>query len=218
MSADSVFAILLVLLGLGALGGMVVMEVSRLGVLSARRAMAHKRTESMRAETELARTRASQIEETLERGKAQLATLAAECQRLASVTRTVEADRVELVHELGTPDGAPAPYRCVLRTIPDFARIDPRNVIFAREIWQRKNVAHVWAETPEVAHALLQRAFPNRSGVLPGAIERVSAARPTLVQPEPAKPEPAKAEPIKLETAEAPPAEVEGEMAALAAA
>ena len=178
MAADTVFAVLLVLLGTGALGGMVVMEVSRLGMLSARRALAHKRTEAMRAEAELARSRTTQLETAIERGQAQLVTLAAECQRLASITRTVEADQVELVHELGAPDGMPAQYRCVLRTVPDFARIDPRHVVFTREIWARKNVAHVWAETPELAHALLQRAFPGRSGVLPGAIERMGAAKP----------------------------------------
>jgi hypothetical protein len=173
MNPETIFAVLLVLLGTGALGGMVVMEVSRLGVLSARRALAAKRIESMRTEAELARTRTAQLETAIERGQAQLVTMAAECQRLASVARTVAADQIELVHELGVPDGAPAPYRCVLRTVPDFARIEPRNVVFAREIWQRKNIAYVWAETPELAHGLLQRAFPTRSGVLPGAIERM---------------------------------------------
>lgn len=194
MTADTVFAVLLVLLGVGALGGMVVMEVSRLGVLSARRSLAQKRTDALRAEAEAARTRTTQIESSIDRGKAELTRLAAECQRLASLTRSVEADQVELVHELGAPEGAPAQYRCVLRTVPDFARIDPRHIVFAREIWSRKNVAHVWAETPELAHALLQRAFPNRSGVLPGAIERtgerMAAARPKPPEPEPIQPEP----------------------------
>lgn len=178
MSGEALFAILLVLLGVGALGGMVVMEVSRLGMLSARRVLAQKRTESLRTETERARERATQLNTAIERGQTQLTTYAAEVQRLTSLLRSAEADRVELVHDLGMPDGRPAPFRCVLRTVPDFARIDPRHVIFSREIWQRKNVAHIWAESPEQAHAQLLRAFPARSGVLAGAIERGSERVP----------------------------------------
>ncbi|WP_109120317.1 hypothetical protein [Azospirillum sp. TSO22-1] len=174
MSTEAGFAVLLVLLGIGALGGMVVMEVSRLGLLSARRALVQKRIEALRSETERARERAAQLDAAIERGQAQLAHLAAEVQRLASLLRTVEADRVELVHDLGAPDGRTAPFRCVLRTVPDFARLDQRHVVFSRDIWQRKNVAHVWADAPELAHALLLRAFPARSGVLAGAIERVA--------------------------------------------
>ena len=174
MSTDTLLAVLLVLLGAGGVGGMVVMEMSRLGVLTARRALVQKRIDTMRAEEKRAKTRAGEIESSIERGQAQLTHLAAEVQRLASLARTVEADRVELVHDLGTPDGQPAPYRCVLRTVPDFARIDPRHVVFSREIWQRKNVAHVWAESPEQAQSLLTRAFPTRTGVLPGAIEKVA--------------------------------------------
>ncbi|WP_431855862.1 hypothetical protein [Azospirillum sp.] len=182
MSTEAIPAILLVLLGIGALGGMVVMEVSRLGLLSARRALVQKRIEALRSETERARERAGQIDAAIERGQAQLAHFAAEVQRLASLLRTVEADRVELVHDLGAPDGRPAPFRCVLRTVPDFARLDQRHVVFSRDIWQRKNVAHVWADTPEQAHAQLLRAFPARSGVLAGAIERVTE-RAAPIQP-----------------------------------
>ncbi len=185
MNADMIFAVLLALLGAGALGGMMVMEVSRLGMLSARRSLAQKRTAALRAETEQARARTAHLETAIERGQAHVTALAAECLRLTSLARTVEADRVEVVHDLGAPDGRPAPYRCVLRTGPDFARIDPRHVVFSHRIWQRKNIAHIWAETPELALALLQRAFPARSGVLPGAIERVGGeATGGFAQPE----------------------------------
>ncbi len=188
MNADMIFVVLLALLGAGGLGGMMAVEVSRLGVLSARRSLVQKRTTTLRAETEQARARTVRLETAIERGQAHLAALAAECLRLTSLARTVEADRVEVVHDLGTPDGRPAPYRCVLRTVPDFARIDPRHVVLPHKIWQRKNVAHVWAETPELAYTLLQRAFPARSGVLPGAIERVGGepvsgfARPEVAE------------------------------------
>lgn len=179
MSTETVFAVLLVLLGIGALGGMVVMEVSRLGLLSARRALVQKRTEALEKEAERARASAEQFNTAIERGQAQVTKLAAETQRLTALLRSMEVDRVEVVHDLGAPDGRPAPFRCVLRTAPDFARIDQRQVVFSRDIWQRKNVAHIWADAPELAHALLLRTFPARTGVLAGAIERMTAERTT---------------------------------------
>lgn len=180
MSTNALFAVLLVLLGVGGLGGMVVMGVSRLGVLAARRALVQNRIGTLHAATQRAQTRTAELETTIERGQARLAHLAAEAQRLASLTRTVEGERVEMVHDLGTPDGLPAPFRCVLRTVPDFARIDPRHVVFSRDVWQRKNVAHLWADSADQAQAMLLRAFPARSGVLPGAIERTSAGNPAF--------------------------------------
>lgn len=179
MTAQIVLALVMVLLGAGALLVMVVTEVSRLGVVAARRALARSRIDTLRNELDQARAQTAETEAAIEEGQARLGMLVAERERLAGLTRSVQADRVELVHEIGMPDGGPAPFRCLLRTAPDFARIDPRHVVFAREIWQRRNVAHIWADTPEAAYALLQRSFPARSGVLPGGIERAAdVARP----------------------------------------
>jgi len=175
--AEIVLATLIVLLGIGGLGAMVVLEVSRLGVLKARRLRAQKRAEMIATELEQTRRRMADIEARIQHGQTRLTTLAAERERLVALARTVQADKVELVHEIGAPVATATLFRSTLRTTPDFARIDPRQVIGAPVLWQRKNVAHVWAETPEAAHAILHRTFGARSGVLPTGIERIGTER-----------------------------------------
>ncbi|HYH21086.1 MAG TPA: hypothetical protein VD995_20965 [Azospirillum sp.] len=178
MPALDVFALALIVLSTAALGLMIVIEASRISVLSGRQSLLRKRLADHRRELGLLRGRVEEAEEMVRRRQEQRAELDAQRARVVSLAASIQADKIELVHELGGPDPGSVLYQCVLRTAPDFGRIDPRNMIFARDIWQRKNCAHIWAESPDAAHAALLRAFHPRSGVLPGRIERFTDAHP----------------------------------------
>ncbi|HEY0838064.1 MAG TPA: hypothetical protein VGE72_29400 [Azospirillum sp.] len=172
-----IFALALIILSAAALGLIIVVEASRISVLTGRQSLLRKRLADHRKELSLLRDRVDEVEEAVRRRHDQRSELDAQRARVASLAASIQADKIEMVHDLGGPEPGRVLFQCVLRTAPDFGRVEQRHVIFARDIWQRKNVAHVWAESPDAAHAALQRAFHPRSGVLPTRIERFTDER-----------------------------------------
>lgn len=186
MAALDVFALSVLALGVGALGLSVVYEGTRITAMSGRAALTRRRIQAKADELKALNAR---IEDTRSRTDLQQATLdraTAERARLTGLIRSLKAAKVEMIHELGEPDGPALRFECDLRTAPDFNRIDQRRMLFAREIWERRNIAHVWADTPDAAMAAVQRAFNLRSGLLPGRLQRSdpAAAPPTETEAE----------------------------------
>jgi len=184
MPALDIFALALIVLSTAALGLIIVIEASRISVLTGRQSLLRKRLADHRKELGLLRGRVEEAQELVRHREDQRGQLDAQRARVASLAASIQADKVELVHELGGPDPGHVLYQCALRTAPDFARVDQRNLIFARDIWHRRNVAHIWAESPDAAHAALQRAFHPRSGILHARIERFTDAHPEQPPPE----------------------------------
>lgn len=176
MESVDIFALAVLALGIAALGLSVILEGTRMTAASSRHALLRHRIQT-RADELAARTR--RIDDTAalcgERQGA-LDRLVAERARLTAVLKSIEATKTVLVHELGEPEAGAQRFDCDLRTAPDFNRIDARRVVFAREIWERPNVARVWADTPDAALAHLQRAFNTRSGIIPARPQRAEAA------------------------------------------
>ncbi|HYH18440.1 MAG TPA: hypothetical protein VD995_07450 [Azospirillum sp.] len=101
-------------------------------------------------------------------------------QKAQQELKTLEFTKIELVHELGECDGAALGYWSMLIVHPDFANVDRREVIFSRQIWSYRNVAHVWAGSTDHAHGLLKAAFPGRSGIQPTQVQLLSMAPDTV--------------------------------------
>lgn len=87
--------------------------------------------------------------------------------------RALEMNQNELVHEVG--DG-PTGFWSQLTVTPAFAKTERQDIIFSRQIWEYRNVAHVWAATADQAGALLAATFPTRSGVQPATVIPLSMA------------------------------------------
>ena len=160
------FALALLVLCLGALGLSVVYEASRLTATSSRKALVRRKLEAQAADL-------ADLERQIEDAQAESAArqeavdrLTAERGRLTGLIASVKASKIALVHEIGDAQSGTQRYECELRTTPDFTRLDPRRMLFARAIWDRRNIARVWADTQDAAAAMLQRAFSTRNGVL----------------------------------------------------
>ncbi|MDQ2105568.1 hypothetical protein [Azospirillum isscasi] len=172
MSLDS-FALAVLVLCVAALGISVVYEASRLTAATSRKALVRRKLDAQTADLaaldrqiEDAQAASAARQEVIDR-------LTAERGRLTGLIASVKASKVALVHEIGDAQSGAQRYESELRTVPDFARLDPRRMLFARAIWDRRNIARVWADTPDAAAAMLQRAFSTRNGVLSSRPETI---------------------------------------------
>lgn len=170
MASMDVFALGLVVVCATGLGFTIVVESVKLLAVSGRASQIGGKVESRKAALEELRRQLGVAEDGETRRQTELARLANDRARVEGLIKSFQADKLEMVHELGQPDGGNALYICELKTTPDFNRLDSRRLIFAREIWQHRNVAHVWAESADAALGHVQRAFHGRAGVVPGRI------------------------------------------------
>jgi len=179
-SAIDVFGGAVLVLGLTALGLSVIFEATRLSATAGRQALVRRRIQSRERE-KLDQKRA--VDEALTEEAAKQATLdglLTERSRLLGATNSLKMSKIEMVHEVGDPVPGAVLYQADLRSGGgDPARPEQRRIVFAREIWDRSNIAHVWAETPEAAMAALQRAFNAKSGIVATRVQRAaSPSRP----------------------------------------
>ncbi|WP_188259450.1 hypothetical protein [Azospirillum tabaci] len=174
-----IFVLAVLVLCVGALGLSVVYEASRLTTTASRKALVRRKLDAQAVDLaalgrriEDAQAESAVRQEALDR-------LTAERGRLTGLIASVKASKIALVHEVGDAQSGAQRYESELRTVPEFARLDPRRMLFARAIWERRNIARVWADTPDAAAAMLQRAFSTRNGVLfsrPETIPLIPAA------------------------------------------
>lgn len=176
MTSMELFALGLVVVCATGLGFTIVVESVKLLAISGRATQIGSKVESRKAALEELRRQLAAAEEAETRRQAELSRLANDRARVEGLIKSFQADKLEMVHELGQPDGTNALFICELKTTPDFNRIDSRRLIFAREIWQHRNVAHVWAESADAALGHVQRAFHGRSGVVAGRIQPTETA------------------------------------------
>lgn len=171
MASMDLFALGLVVVCATGLGFTIVVESVKLLAVSGRASQIGGKVESRKAALEELRRQLGVAEDGETRRQAELARLTNDRLRVEGLIKSFQADKLEMVHELGQPDGSNALYICDLKTTPDFNRLDSRRLIFAREIWQHRNVAHVWAESADAALGHVQRAFHGRAGVVAGRIQ-----------------------------------------------
>lgn len=170
MTSMELFALGLVVVCVTGLGFTIVVESVKLLAVAGRAKQIGGKVESRKAALEELHRRLAAAEDGESRRQTELARLANDRARVEGLIKSFQADKLEMVHEIGHPDGTNALFVCELKTTPDFNRIDSRRLIFAREIWQHRNVAHVWADSQDAALGQVQRAFHGRAGVVPGRI------------------------------------------------
>lgn len=172
MNMDT-FALAVLVLCVGALGLAVVYEASRLTAAGSRKALLRRKLEAQAADLADLGHRIEAVQSESAARQEALDRLTAERGRLTGLIASVKASKIALVHEIGDAQSGAQRYESELRTVPNFARLDPRRMLFARAIWDRRNIARVWADTPDAAAAMLQRAFSARNGVLSSRPETI---------------------------------------------
>lgn len=165
MSRAETFALVLIVLCVAALGLGVIVEASKYALLRSRRTVTQGRLERRKKELDDALSRAESAEEEANKLQQKLDTVNADRQKTLSLIKTVAADRIEMVHELGQADRSRGAYESALTPTSELGRVEERRVMFHRDIWKRRNSALVWADTQEEAEAALARVFTARSAV-----------------------------------------------------
>ncbi len=174
---QDVFGIAVLLLGLTALGLSVIFEASRLSATAGRLAMVRRRLQARQREKLEMKTNLEKHEAEVIAKQAKLDAMTAERARIIAATTALKLSKIEMVHEIGEPDSGALLFQGELRPNPEQGRPDQRRIVFAKEIWERNNVAHVWADSPETAMAAIQRAFTSRSGIIATRLQRIGVAR-----------------------------------------
>lgn len=148
-----------------ALGLSIIMDVGRLGAERARQLALQGAIDKKRAATREWAARTSKHRAAIDAMRDRHGECVARKRRALNELRTIEFGRIEMVHEI-EGDQPIAGYWMLLVTRPEFAEVDRRDVVFSRQIWEFRNVAHIWAGSPETATLLARGAFSQRSGVL----------------------------------------------------
>ncbi|MGQ9372019.1 hypothetical protein [Azospirillum sp. ST 5-10] len=149
-----------------ALGLSIVMDVGRLGAERARQMSLKLAVEKKRAAAREWTARANRHRADLDALRERYDASVVRRRRALGEIRSIEFGRIEMVHEI-EGDQPAAGFWMLLTTSPDFADVAREDVIFSRQIWDFRNVAHVWAESADMAALLAGGAFQPRSGVYP---------------------------------------------------
>jgi hypothetical protein len=165
MGRAETFALILIILCVAALGIGVIVEASKYALLRSRRTVTQGKLERRRQELEAAAKRADEKEDEAAKLAKRLDSLNADRQKTLSLIKTVQVDRIEMVHELGAVDRSRGCYETPLTPTADFNRMEERRIMFHRDIWKRRNSALIWADSFDEAEAALARVFAVRSAV-----------------------------------------------------
>jgi len=166
---------LLLVTSAAALGLSIVMDVGRVSAEKARESMAQRQHEKKKAALAEWKRKAEQKHTELTALQARHTEFTGRRHKALTEIKALEFTKVELVHELGDGDETNG-FWAQLAVQDNFATIDRREVIFSRQIWEYRNVAHVFAPAPDQATALLRTAFTAKNGVLPTQMVPLSMA------------------------------------------
>lgn len=156
---------LLLVTSAAALGLSIVIDVGRISAERARLTMLQRQLDKKRSAHREWNAKADQKAVELKAHHTRLIEFASRKQKAQQEIKALEFARVELVHELGDPAPGTMGFWAQLQVMPNFGTVDRHEVAFSRQIWDYRNVAHVWAGSVEHAQALLRIAFTPRCGV-----------------------------------------------------
>lgn len=156
---------LLLVTSAAALGLSIVIDVGRVSAEKARLTMLQRQFDRKRTALKEWSAKADQKMVEMKAQQTRLLEFNSRKQRAQQEVKALELARVELIHELGDPVPGTMGFWAQLTVMPNFATVDRHEVVFSRQIWEFRNVAHVWSVTSDQAQALLRVAFTPRSGV-----------------------------------------------------
>lgn len=176
ITAESLGVIFL-LVSAGALGLSLVHDVGRLSTEKARTAMLQREIDK---KSGLIKEWLGKIEgynREMRTQQARFTEYNGRKQRVTTEMAEVESSKIEMVHEMGESVGlTTSTFWARLRPGPGFKTAARQDVIFSRQIWGFRNVAHIEASSPERAIFFMQAALGIRSGVIGSAIVPLSLA------------------------------------------
>ncbi|MBP2311243.1 hypothetical protein [Azospirillum soli] len=167
--------LLLLVTSAAALGLSIVMDVGRVSAEKARETMMQRQHEKKKAALTEWKRKTEQTRGELTGLQARHTEFTGRRHKALTEIKALEFAKVELVHELGDSDETTG-FWAQLNVQDNVATIERRDVIFSRQIWEYRNVAHVFAPAPDQATALLRTAFTAKNGVLPSQIVPLSMA------------------------------------------
>lgn len=166
---------LLLVASAAALGLSIVIDVSRLSAEKARETMLQRQHDKKRTALLEWSRKAAEKKEELTALQARHTEFAARRHKAVTEIRALELTKVELVHEMGDGDEENG-FWSQISLLETFPGIDRRDVIFARPIWDYRNVAHIWTMTADQANALVRTVFTAKNGVAPGLVVPLALA------------------------------------------
>ena len=160
---------LLLITSAAALGLSIVIDVGQISAEKARETMMSRLHDKKKLALTEWKRKTDQKQIDLTALQARLTECTGRRQKALSEIKALEFTKVELVHELGDGDGTTV-FWSQLAVQENFGTIERRDVIFSRQIWDYRNVAHVWTPTSEQASALVRTTFTAKNGVLPSPV------------------------------------------------
>lgn len=162
--------LIFLLVSAAALGMSLVHDVGRLSATKTRTGLLQRQIDKKRALIADLKARIDGLSRDMRNQQARFTEFNGKKQKLVSEIRETELNKVEFVHELGDSGDGGMIYWSRLRTTESFKTVPRQDVVFSRQIWEYRNVAHVHAGGPDRALVLLASAFGVAGGVLASEI------------------------------------------------
>jgi len=157
---------LLLVTSAAALGLSIIMDVGQISAERARKSMLQRQHDKKKTALAEWKRKTDQKQTDLTALHARHTEYTGRRQKALAEIKALEFTKVELVHELGDGEETTG-FWSQLAVQENLGTIDRRDVIFSRQIWDYRNVAHVWMPAPELASALVRTAFTAKNGVVP---------------------------------------------------
>ncbi|MCG5240745.1 hypothetical protein [Azospirillum doebereinerae] len=171
--------LLLLITSAAALGLSIVIDVGRVSAEKTREAMTQRQYDKKRAALAEWRKKTEAKHAELTGLQAKLTEFNGRRHKAMTEARALELSKIELVHELGDPDGNTDLYWAQLTPAPNFPELDRKDIVFSRQIWEYRNVVHIAAYSADQAHGVVRASFGQRNGLA------VSPVVPLAMAPDP---------------------------------
>ena len=168
--------LLLLITSAAALGLSIVVDVGRVSAEKAREAINQRQYDKKRAALAEWRQKTERKRVDLIALQARLTEFNGRRQKTITELKALEYSKIELVHELGDADGDADIFWAQLAVGPNFAELDRKDIVFSRQIWEYRNVAHISAGTADQAHGVLRTSFSQRNGLVTSPVVPLALA------------------------------------------
>lgn len=159
--------LLLLVASAAALGLSIVFDVARVSAERTRATALQRQTDKRKAALREWTSKTAARGNELSALQGRLTDVVNRRQKVQGELKALEYTKIEMVHELGECDGSALGFWSLLAISPDSTGVDRCDIIFSRQIWEYRNVAHIWAGSADHAASLLRTAFTPRCGVMP---------------------------------------------------
>lgn len=167
---------LLLITSAAALGLSIVIDVGRVSAEKTREAMNQRLYDKKRAALAEWRQKTERKRVDLTASQARFIEFNGRRQKTMTELKALEYSKIELVHELGEPDRNTEIFWSQIAVGPNFAELDRKDIVFSRQIWEYRNVAHISASSADQAHGLVQASFGERNGLVTSPVVPLALA------------------------------------------